>query len=55
MRYVCEIKLKFCLDSRNHKINLGLTECNKQHVFFPSSLKFIMGVDNVGISAAQGG
>lgn len=56
MRYVCEIKLKFCLDLRNHKINFGFN-CNvTSHVFFFLIItKFIMGINNVGISAAQGG
>ena len=56
MRYICESKLKFCLDLRNLKINFGFNWNITSSVFFFIIItKFTMGVDNVAISAAQGG
>lgn len=56
MRYVCEIKLKFCLALRNHKINFGFNwNVTSNMFFFIIITKFTMGNHNVGIFAAQGG
>lgn len=55
MGYVCEIKVEFGLDLRNHKNNFGLNEDVTSCVFFFIIItEFMKGVHAVGSSVAVG-